>query len=124
MNATVVQPQNASFACLATARPRPVITWSRRVSSGDVQLLENDSVNYAISEEEFGDRERMSILIVISTEPADAGEYTCEASNVVDIANSSEYLTVHGECNLATRKSISYLISIIIFSIGVEYFIC
>ena len=37
------------------------------------------------------------MLTIKNTVPADAGEYECIVSNVVDSVSSSAHLTVHGE---------------------------
>ena len=66
-NRTVVEPQDATFFCLATGRPRPAILWVRH---SDITQLLPPSVDFSIDEEEIGDRERRSNLTIIGTQPS------------------------------------------------------
>ena len=95
-NLTVVQPEDATFFCEATARPGPNITWWR-VEGGDPVLL-NNGIDYTIVEGATGERIRNSTLTVVGTEPSDALDYFCRASNVVNTAEATAELMVHGEC--------------------------
>ena len=91
---TVVEPQDATFSCLATGRPRPVIVWTRL---SDMVQLQSSSVDLTIEEQEIGDRERRSNLTVLSTHPSDAGGYACVAVNEPGADREQTTLTVHGE---------------------------
>ena len=93
-NLTVVEPQDATFSCLATGRPRPNIVWTRL---SDMVQLQNQSGLYRIEEQEIGDRERRSNLTIVGTQPSDAGAYTCMAVNEPGNAIQQATLTVHGE---------------------------
>ena len=93
---TVVAPEDATFFCEATARPGPNITWWRRVEGGDPVLL-NDGIGYTILEGATGERIRNSTLTVVGTEPSDALDYICMASNMADEVEATAELTVHGE---------------------------
>ena len=91
---TVVEPQNATFSCQATGRPRPTIVWTRL---SDMVQLQNQSGVYRIEEQEIGDRERRSMLTIVGTQPSDAGAYACVALNEPGNATQQATLTVHGE---------------------------
>ena len=91
---TVVQPQDATFSCLATGRPRPTIVWTRL---SDMVQLQNQSGVYRIEEWEIGDRERRSNLTILGSQPSDAGGYACVAVNVPGNVMLQATLTVHGE---------------------------
>ena len=91
---TVVEPQDATFSCLATGRPRPDIVWTRL---SDMVQLQNQSGVYRIEEWEIGDRERRSNLTIVGTQPSDAGAYACVAVNEPGNAMQQATLTVHGE---------------------------
>ena len=51
---------------------------------------------YTIEEAILGERERMSNLTILETEPNDASGYTCVADNGVDSVIGAAILTVHG----------------------------
>ena len=91
---TVVEPQDATFSCLATGRPRPDIVWTRY---SDMVQLHNQSGVYRIEEQQIGNRERRSMLTIIGTQPSDAGAYACVAVNEPGNAIQQATLTVHGE---------------------------
>ena len=93
-NLTVVDPQDATFSCLTTGRPRPTIVWTRL---SDMTQLQNQSGVYRIEEWEIGDRERRSNLTVLSTHASDAGGYACVAVNEPGTDREQATLTVHGE---------------------------
>ena len=93
-NHTVVEPQDTTFSCLATGRPRPVILWVRH---SDITQLLPPSVDFSIDEEEIGDRERRSNLTIIGTQPSDSGAYRCVAVNEPGINVEQATLTVHGK---------------------------
>ena len=90
----VVEPQDAIFSCLATGRPRPAIVWTRL---SDMVQLQNQSGVYRIEEWEIGDRERMSNLIILGSQPSDASGYACVAVNEPGTDREETTLTVHGE---------------------------
>ena len=91
---TVVEPQDATFSCLATGRPRPDIVWTRL---SDMVQLQNQSGVYRIEEQEIEDRERRSMLTIAGTQPSDAGAYACMGVNEPGNAMQQATLTVHGE---------------------------
>ena len=91
---TVVEPQDATFSCLATGRPRPDIVWIRL---SDMTQLRSQSANFMIEEQEVGDRERRSNLTIVDTQPSDAGAYACVTVNEPGSATRQATLTVHGE---------------------------
>ena len=94
-NLTVVAPEDATFFCEATARPRPTITWWRVEGGAHVQLL--DGTDYTIVDGAIGERVRNSTLTVVGTQPSNALDYFCRATNIVDETESTAELTVHGE---------------------------
>ena len=91
---TVVEPQNATFSCLATGRPRPNIMWIRL---SDMLQLQPPSADFMIEEQEIGDRERSSNLTILGTQPSDASAYACVAMNEPGSVMQQATLTVHGE---------------------------
>ena len=92
-NLMVVEPEDATFSCLATGRPRPIIVWIRL---SDMTQLSN-SAEFSIQEQEMGDRERRSTLTIIGTQTSDAGAYNCRAVNEPGTITESATLTVYGE---------------------------
>ena len=91
---TAVEPQDATFSCLATGRPRPAIVWTRL---SDMAQLQNQSATFMIVEWEIGDREKRSNLTILDTQPSDAGGYACVAVNEPGSVMLQATLTVHGE---------------------------
>ena len=91
---TVVEPQDATFSCLATGRPRPTIVWTRL---SDMAQLQNQSATFMIEEQEIGDRERRTMLTILGSQPSDAGGYACVAMNEPGNVMLQATLTVHGE---------------------------
>ena len=93
-NVTVVQPATATFTCVATGRPRPVITWFFEDSEGSRTVVSVDGVvTFPVL---FDERVVLNILILDATAPNDAGLYVCVAENIVDTTEASAVLTVHG----------------------------
>ena len=91
-NLTVVHPQSAIFLCHATAQPRPEITWWRMGN----QLVRQPGV-IEISADTSGERMVLSNLTIIMTDPSDAGEYICMATNVAGQDTAAAELTVYGK---------------------------
>ena len=54
------------------------------------------NVDYQISEEETGERERMSTLTLLNSQPSDSGDYVCVGRNNVTYAQESATLIVQG----------------------------
>ena len=96
-NLTVVRPDDATFSCQASGRPRPAITWWRLTSadSGFVQIMMGDP-GYSIEETEIGDCDLRSNLTILGTMLGDTGEYLCQAHNIGSSAAESTFLTVQG----------------------------
>ena len=93
----MVQPEDATFICVATARPRPSITWWRVESDGNLtQAVEEANVT-SITEMISGERVLMSNFTIESAQPSDAGNYTCVAENEVSNTSATTTLVVHGE---------------------------
>ncbi len=95
----MVEGDTVVFTCLATARPRPSITWYRVDSVNQTTSL-NNSGNINISTVDVGEREVMSTLTLSDAQPNIATDYICEV--VSDIAefgpvSASALLTVHSE---------------------------
>ena len=102
-NTTVVSPDNAVFNCVATARPRPAITWWRREENGSLTQIPSDSDGYSITNTNSSkERVLTSTLTIIETEPSDALIYICVAENIAGTARASAELTVHGKYSPAT----------------------
>ena len=105
-NLTVVELETATFSCLATGRPRPAIVW---VQLSDMTLVQ--SSDFTIEGMEIGHRERRSNLTILSTQPSDAGAYSCVAVNEPGIDMDQATLTVHGENSCATSLGICTRVS-------------
>ena len=88
----VTSPNAAIFTCSATGRPRPSISWYRVEINGSRTLLADDQSDEMM----LGEREILSTLTVGPTSAADAAEYVCVASNVVDNDEMIANLTVYG----------------------------
>ena len=56
----------------------------------------SSNVDFQISEEEAGDRERMGTLTLLDSQPSDAGDYVCVGRNNVTYAHESATLVVQG----------------------------
>ena len=91
---TVFEPQDATFSCLATGRPRPDIVWTRL---SDMVQLQPSSAKFRIVGWEIGDREKRSNLTILGTQPSDTGGFACVAMNEPGNATQQATLTVHGE---------------------------
>ena len=90
VNKTVIQPANASFTCAANAVPLPTIQWRRN----GIILLSGPDYNIVITTNSA--TSISSVLTVVSSNPLDAGEYSCVAANSVGADSStSATLTVH-----------------------------
>ena len=105
-NLTVVEPQDATFSCLATGRPRPAIVWTRL---SDMTQLQNQSGGHRIQEQEIGDRERRSNLTILGSQPSDAGGYACMAMNEPGTDTEQATLTVHGKKHKLNDNTAVYL---------------
>ena len=95
-NLTVVQPEDATFFCEATARPVPTITWWRMEDGVHVQLF--NGTDYTIVDGPTRGRIGSSTLTVVRTQPSDALDYFCRTTNVVDGVEATAELIVLGEC--------------------------
>ena len=100
----VIAPQSSSvtagstvlFSCVAVGDPYPSITWIR----DDGSEIMNDSMRisvYASQQDQGGLVFIHSILEICSVEAADAGYYTCVASNSLGSSNSSFQVDVVDE---------------------------
>ena len=94
-NVTVVQPATSTFTCMATGRPRPVITWFFEDSEGSrTEAVLMDGV-FTLPMP-FGETVVQISLTFDRTAPNVAGVYVCVAENIVDTTEASAVLTVHG----------------------------
>ena len=118
-NLTVVEPETATFSCLATGRPRPAIVWVQLSDMTQVQ-----SSDFTIDSEgmEIGHRERRSNLTILGTQPSDAAAYGCVAMNEAGIDMDQATLTVHGEI-VVLFQWVCVLETVIILSVSsVQWF--
>ena len=97
---TIVKPENATFTCETTGRPRPMIYWYKDTAETDGLVAVTNDSNTMATDSYSGDRYITSTLTVSSSSPFDTGSYICQAINVVIDRNSTSSLTVHGEFNL------------------------
>ena len=94
---TVTQPDEAMFVCTAMARPRPSITWYR-VEMENSRTILTQGGGVTINEVDGStDRIVMSTLTFEPSRPFFSAEYICEATNVVDSAETNATLTVFGK---------------------------
>ena len=120
---TDIQGEIAVFTCNATGRPRPNITWWRRDNDRSTFQLIEVMNKLAIESESFGvERERASTLIVLDIQPSDAGVYSCQAENEVDIDEENATLTVHGKLDLSVITTVFHSPSFLYFSNPGHYF--
>ena len=91
---TVIQPETATFTCIAMGLPAPDFQWFRR--DGMNSSLLSNSTKYRISDATL-DMMTTSILNINEINPSDTGMYTCEASNVVGMGLRTLSLQVNGE---------------------------
>ena len=100
MDTTVVSPNPAVFACVANGVSTPVITWWRQESSNSLTQLSSDGINVTISNETLDSRTSQSNLTILQSQPVDAAEYVCMATNEIGSNTASAVLTVYGMCHL------------------------
>ena len=99
MNTTVVSPNPAVFTCEADGVSTPVITWWRRESSNNLTQLSSDGTIVTISDRNLTSRMVQSNLTILQSQPVDAAEYVCRATNELRSDAASAVLTVHGMCS-------------------------
>ena len=98
MDTTVVSPNPAVSTCEADGVSTPVITWWRRESSNSLTQLSSDGINVTISDGNLDDsRRNQSNLTILQSQPVDAAEYVCVATNELGSDTASAVLTVYGE---------------------------
>ena len=100
-NLTVISPDNATFNCTATAKPRAIIQWTRNgnvlnVTMGKFTITDSTQGDCIITNLP-SDCMTTSRLDIADTIPNDSGEYVCTAINVVSNDMTSASLTVYGE---------------------------
>ena len=96
-NMTLVEGNDAVFTCVATARPRPTITWWVVQNGGSPTMITSNTTKYGIAEMPSGERVLHSMLEVFGAIPSDAGTYICVANNPTNIpAMAQAVLTVLG----------------------------
>ena len=81
-NQTVLAGGNVSFVCTANGNPPPVVQWIR-----DGLVYGSNGSSFPVT----------SMFDLESVTPADAGAYTCEASNDVGSAMLQSTLVVQGQ---------------------------
>ena len=86
MNKIVLEGQNITFSCIAEAEPTHVIEWLF-----DGRILFNNS-KYTLT----GMDTTFSMLEVQNVDINDAGNYTCVATNIHGMANTTALLEVQG----------------------------
>ena len=105
VDTTVINGSEAMFNCAAIGDPLPSISWS--VSGIDISLLLSNGliipfdqqgrindmiVDYTV----INDTTIHSSLELMETTSFIAGDYTCTASNIFGVINTTATLTVHG----------------------------
>lgn len=89
----VLSPNTTTFSCEAYGVFRPNITW--RKSSESLNLV-SESDNVIISSESIGSNGTLSTLQLTNTQPFNATDYVCVASNDIGEDTSSATLVVNG----------------------------
>ena len=89
----VTSPDEATFTCNATGRPRPSISWYRVELNNSRTLLPDGQSDEVRS----GEREISSTLTISPTDASDAADYVCVASNVVNEDEMNANLMVYGK---------------------------
>lgn len=81
---TTEQDESTVFKCMAAGSPEPVIEWYK-----DNEPLIATERHFLTAKDQ--------LLIIINTQPSDAGKYTCEMKNTLGVEKGSSELTViHG----------------------------
>ena len=104
MSQVIQATNNVTFTCAANANPRALIQW---IFNGNVlrNMLDTDGTKYLITNETEGNCaitdppsqcETSSTLQIFDTQPADSGEYTCNASNAAGASIESAELNITG----------------------------
>ena len=95
---TLIQGDTVVFACEATARPRPNVTWWRVASDGQRSLVIPLPDKILIESQAVGmERVQRSNLIITNVQPSDADVYVCVAENEGGSDEENATLTVHGK---------------------------
>ena len=95
---------NITFICVVNANPQAIIQW---IFNGSVlrNMSDTDGTKYLITNETEGNCaitdppsqcETSSTLEIFNTQPADSGEYTCNAINAVGASIESAELIITG----------------------------
>ena len=124
MDRTVVSPNPAVFTCEADGVSTPVITWWRRESSNSLTQLSSDGINVTISEENLDSRTVQSNLTILQSQPVDAVEYVCRATNEIGSNTASAVLTVYGMYNFCTATLIYAYVQILLAISGTLLPLC
>jgi len=98
-NQTVVSPDNATFTCTATAKPRAVIQWRRNgvvLTNTMKHIIIDSTEGDCIITNPPSDCIIISTLSITSNIPNDSGEYLCTASNPAGFDIAFVLLTVYG----------------------------
>ena len=90
---TIYEGNQASFTCLATGKPIPVITWF----CNGILLDETNTQKYITSRTPLNTTTIKSSMVVMKVKSSDVGTYACYASNVESTAIRSGILTVNGK---------------------------
>ena len=102
INHTTYSSVNVTFSCIATGIPRVEVQWAL---NGTV-LNNNDQVKFVITNNTQGSCtinnppeqcKTVSKLEIFNVEPADNGEYTCNATNGAGNLENSANLYVNGQ---------------------------
>ena len=86
------------------------MTWWRVEEDGSLDQIVEATGEYNIVNVAVGERVRNSTLVVINSQPSDAGTYLCQAENVFSTDSATVNLTVYGEPPIATNVIIWLLL--------------
>ena len=87
------ETNNIQFVCQAIGVPVPYIRWY----FNGVMVNLSDSSKYINSSMYLNKSIIESTLNIINAESSDVGTYTCEATNIIGIDNTSGVLSVNGK---------------------------
>ena len=134
---TVVTGSNAVFECQTSGVPRPNISWVyyNPVSMTTTRIANNET-NFTLTEmtDRSNQRLLMSTLTVLAAAIGNFGTYSCVATNVVALTNTSAVLMIHGKLPpgicpgklvLLLHDELEYVIIVETFhNVGIHIFCC
>ena len=97
--AQVISPDTANFSCEASGVFSPNITWRK---AGDTTELMSGIDGVMITSQEISSNTTRGTLQLMNTQPSDADDYECVATNAAGEDTASAGLVVNGNTHLYT----------------------